>query len=84
MEQLPGFIKVKNDNYAAYLEEGITLWPFREDIESEKAQLFKILIERLPVRVDIILAQFWYDLPDRQTVILIRVCHEYLHQIQKL
>ncbi len=36
MEQLPGFMQIKNDNYAAYGEAGIELWPFRSDIESNR------------------------------------------------
>ena len=36
MEQLPGFVQIKNDNYAAYLQEGVPLWPFREDIQSNR------------------------------------------------
>lgn len=36
MEQLPGFVQIKNDNYAAYLQEGVPLLPFREDIRPNR------------------------------------------------
>ncbi len=32
MERLPEFVQIKNDNYNAYLAQGIQLWPFREGI----------------------------------------------------
>ncbi len=36
MEQLRGFIETKNRNYDLYKELGIALWPFRDDIKSNK------------------------------------------------
>ncbi|MEG1983881.1 MAG: LegC family aminotransferase [Oscillospiraceae bacterium] len=36
MEQLCGFIKIKNDNYKLYKADGIELYPFRDDIECNR------------------------------------------------
>ena len=36
MEQLPGFVEIKNRNYHLYRELGVDLWPFREDITSNR------------------------------------------------
>ncbi|MEG2633462.1 MAG: LegC family aminotransferase [Oscillospiraceae bacterium] len=36
MEQLCGFIQIKNDNYNLYKADGIELYPFRDDIECNR------------------------------------------------
>ncbi len=36
LEQLEGFVKIKNRNYDLYRALGVELWPFRDDIKSNR------------------------------------------------